>query len=377
MREKLKYFIINRAYDFKRGLTDNMHTEGGRLCFHSERKTGVGRYMTRLFDSGESGATWHRLLLKADGCEKEDLRITVFASDKNEITIKDDTMTLQEMFEDEELSFSEKAEAFRPFAAKQVSGASDILLHEVRGRYLWVMIEQYSSGAEPAGIVEIRIYLPAVSWIDYLPQIYRSSDRDTHFLERYLAIFQTVYEELDLEIASIAESFDPESTDRELLKWLSSWLDIRDTEIWTEEKLRQLLLRAVRLYRMRGTKQGLSELIELYTGEKPFIIEGFELMNNTAQLPAGYAPQSADSVDPYTVTVLVNQGHDLDVIRRIASQMLPVTLRLEIVELDPFIFLGEHSYLGINSSLGVYRPAALDGSSQLMLSTLSGGNEEE
>ena len=377
MRQKLKYFIINKADEFRRGLIKNMKPDGSGLCFGSDKKTGVGSFMTRIFDSGEYGTSWHRLVFGTKGCEKEDLRITVYVSDKNEISYGGETMTLYELFEDDRLTFEEKAEAFMPCRAKQVSGASDILLHEVRGRYLWLLIEQYSSGPAPAEISDIRIYLPAVSWIDYLPQIYRSSDGDTHFLERYLGIFQTVYEELDAEIAEMASRFDPESTERDLLKWLASWLDITDTNIWTEDKLRQLLLRAVRLYRMRGTRQGLSELIELYTGEKPFIIEGFELMNDNVQLPSGLDTARLKSADPYTVTVLVDQGHDLEVIRKIAMQMLPVTLSLEIVELDPFIFLGEHSYLGVNSSLGSYRPASLDGSSQLMLSTLGGENNDE
>ena len=377
MRQKLKYFIINKTDEYRRGLFENMEPNGSGLCFRSGKKTGVGSFMTRIFDSGEHGTSWHRLVFGTKGCEKEDLRITVYTSDKNEISSGGETMTLYELFEDDRLSLAEKADAFLPCRAKQVSGASDILLHEVRGRYLWLLIEQYSSGPSPAEISDIRIYLPAVSWIDYLPQIYRSSDGDTHFLERYLGIFQTIYEELDTEISQMAQRFDPESTEREFLKWLASWLDISDTSIWTEEKLRLLLLKAVRLYRMRGTRQGLSGLIELYTGEKPFIIEGFELMNDTAQLPSGVDAARLKSADPYTVTVLVKPGHDLEAIRKIAMQMLPVTLSLDIVELDPFIFLGEHSYLGVNSSLGSYRPASLDGSSQLMLSTLGGDNNDE
>ena len=377
MRQKLKYFIINKTEDYRRGLYENMEPRGGGLFFSLDKKTGVGSFMTRIFDSGEYDSSWHRLVIGASGCEKEDLKVTVYAAEKNEVSFGGDTMTLYELFEDDRLTLSQKTDAFACFTAKRVSGASDILLHEVRGRYLWVLIEQYSSGGSPAGLSDIMIYLPAVSWIDYLPQIYRSSDGDTHFLERYLAVFQTVYEELDAEIAGMSRRFDPESTDDELLEWLALWLDISDTDIWSGEKLRRLLLNAVRLYRIRGTRQGLSELIELYTGEKPFIIEGFELMNDTAQLPPGVDASRLKSADPYTVTVLVKRGHDLDVIRKIAMQMLPVTLELEIVELDPFIFLGEHSYLGVNSALGVYRPAALDGSSQLMLSTLGGDNNDE
>ena len=231
MRQKLKYFIINKTEDYRRGLYENMEPRGGGLFFSLDKKTGVGSFMTRIFDSGEYDSSWHRLVIGASGCEKEDLKVTVYAAEKNEVSFGGDTMTLYELFEDDRLTLSQKTDAFACFTAKRVSGASDILLHEVRGRYLWVLIEQYSSGGSPAGLSDIMIYLPAVSWIDYLPQIYRSSDGDTHFLERYLAVFQTVYEELDAEIAGMSRRFDPESTDDELLEWLASWLDISDTDM--------------------------------------------------------------------------------------------------------------------------------------------------
>ena len=44
----------------------------------------------------------------------------------------------------------------------------------------------------------------------------------------------------------------------------------------TEQKLRELLQSAVRLYRIKGTKPALQEVIQLYTGQKPLIIEQFE-----------------------------------------------------------------------------------------------------
>jgi hypothetical protein len=57
-------------------------------------------------------------------------------------------------------------------------------------------------------------------------------------------------------------------------------------------------------------------------------------------------------------------------VRRIALEMLPVTAELNLVVLEPYIFLNKFTYLGINSTLGQYRSAALDGKSQLTLSTL-------
>ena len=371
MKEKLKYFIINKAFDYNRGLFENMKINGSALCFNSERNTGVGRFMTRIFDSGERETRWHRLVIHTENCAAEDLKVTVYSADDIRLRFRDEELTIFELFGDSRYSLTEKLDAYKPFVVKQTSGVSDILLHDVSGRYLWLLIEQYSSG-ETAAIQDVRIFLPSYSWIDHLPGIYRRGDSDTHFLERYLGIFQTLYEELNDEITDMSYRFDPESADRDFLKWLAGWLNITDTCIWNEEQLRKLLKNAVRLYRMRGTKESLSEIIELYTGEKPFIIEGFEIRELAATVPNGKALLEMYGEDPWKVTVLVRPGYDTEIIRRIASEMLPVTSELNLVELDPYIFLDNYAYLGVNSSLGYYRPAVLDGSSQLMLSVLGG-----
>ena len=376
MREKLKYFIMNKAYDYNRGILENMVVKKGDLCFESRSKAGVGRFLTRIFDSGEREMIWHRLVINTKGCPDDDLKVTVYACDREKMKLDGEETNIFEVFGNDRLSLDRKLRAFAPMVKKQASGVSDILLHDVSGRYLWLLVEMYSPNDTSARIDDIMIYLPAESWIDRLPQIYRRSDRQGHFLERYLGIFQTFYEELDSEIAEISNCFDPECAESEFLEMLSGWLNIRDTSIWTEEQLRTLLLRAVSLYRMRGTKQGLSELLELYTGEKPFIIEGYAVRQQTEN-PNERALSAMYGSSPYTVTVLVKPGHNMEIIRRLAMEMLPATVELKLAELDSFISLDNYAYLGVNSSLGNYRPAVLDGRSQLSLSTLGGAPQEK
>ena len=372
MREKLKYFIINKAYDYDRGYYENMAVNGSSLCVSSEGGSGVGRFLTRVFDSGERGMSWHRLVIGTEDCEPETLRVTVYACDGGTVRYGGGTMSPEEFMAIEDIPLEERLRVLEPFAARQASGVSDLLLHGVSGRYLWVYTELYCPRGRKAGINDIRIYLPAGSWIDHLPGIYRQSDGESHFLERYLGIFQTFYEELDHEIADIAHRFDPDCAEADFLEWLAQWLNISDTKIWTEDQLRRLLLKAVEFYRKRGTKESLSELIELYTGEKPFIIEGSDVGELADRPELAEVLSTLYGADPSTVTVLVRQGFDTEVIRRIALEMLPVTAELNLVELDPYIFLGKHAYLGVNSALGVYRPAALDGRSRLTMTSLGG-----
>lgn len=375
MGGRLKYFIINKNADFMRGICEKMLLGGNRLEYFPENESGVGRFMTRIFDSKDKGMQWHRLLIKSDNCVRGDFRVEVFSTDFEEFRYAGRNLKIQEVFDNSELSMDKKIEFFEQFKVKKVSGATDILLHDVKGRYLWVLIEVYSRSGMPAAISEVKIFLPATAWIDELPRIYRKSDSETHFLERYLAIFQIFCEELDDRLGTIAECFDPQCAEYEFLEWIAAWMDISNARLWSEDKLRAFLLRAVTLYRQRGTRESLSEILELYTGEKPFIVENFEILryNGTKLYSDTLLPMYGN--DPYRITVLIKSElikseAEFNAVKKIASEMIPVSIQLNLVLLEPYIFLNKFSYIGINSVLGSYKPAVLDGKTAVTLSTL-------
>ena len=380
MREKLKYFILNNAYEFKRGICENMEVYGNALRFSSEKISGIGRFMTRVFDSGDRGTVWHRMLINAHDLSADELRVTVYASDSTEFFYKGAAYSIDDVFHNKKLSLEKKTEMFSVFEKKKVNGARDALLHDVRGQYLWIYIEVFGISGKPAVISDIRLYLPAESWIDRLPRIYRQSDKETGFLERYLGIFQTLYDEVEEEIDRISDRFDPECAESGFLEWLADWLDISDCSVWKEEKLRKLLLSAVSLYRSRGTRECLSRAIELYTGERPYIIENFSLREHIGTPAYDKTLSPMYGTDPYKIMILVRSevigsDSDKDVLWRIARELVPVTVDFELRVLEPYIFLGQYSYLGINTYLGKPGNAALDGRSRITFSVI-GENAE-
>lgn len=375
MREKLKYFILNNAYEFGRGICENMQVDGSVLRFSSERMSGIGRYMSRVFDSGDRGTVWHRILINAANCTADELHITVYATDNKEFSYKGTAYTIDEVLRDKSLNIDKKTEIFSGFVKRKINGARDALLHDVSGRYLWIYVEVFGISEKPATINNIRLFLPAESWIDRLPQIYRKSDVQNGFLERYLGIFQTLYEEVEAEIDRISDKFDPECAESGFLEWLADWLDISDCSVWKEDKLRRLLMSAVSLYRGRGTRESLSKAIELYTGERPFIIENFSLREHmgTSAYENTLVPMYGN--DPYKIFILVRSDvirsdSDKDIIYKIAREMMPVTVEFELKVLEPFIFLNQYSYLGINTYLGKPGNAALDGKSRITFSVI-------
>lgn len=90
---------------------------------------------------------------------------------------------------------------------------------------------------------------------------------------RFLLLFEHLLLPVDRQIDHLAQLFDPHVTPGELLPWLASWVDLVLDETWPEEKRRELIHSAVKLYQWRGTARGLKEYLRIYTGVTPEIFE--------------------------------------------------------------------------------------------------------
>jgi phage tail-like protein len=131
--------------------------------------------------------------------------------------------------------------------------------------------------------------------INYLPPIYH----EEQFLGQFLLAFEKILlgindnqeflqDELDdkvkferkgLEelIAITSIFFDPignefqplekrQRTPKEFLSWLASWVALSLRDDWEEEAQRRFISRIVSLYKQRGTKAGMVEMLKTYTG---------------------------------------------------------------------------------------------------------------
>lgn len=107
-------------------------------------------------------------------------------------------------------------------------------------------------------------------YLKYLPGIYTEQDE---LMGRFLMLFESFWAPIEMQIDAIHHYFDPKIMPADLLPWLANWVDLVLDERWSEEKRRTLLGSIVELYRRRGTKRGLQEYLEIYTGHKPTIIE--------------------------------------------------------------------------------------------------------
>ena len=113
---------------------------------------------------------------------------------------------------------------------------------------------------------------PKTSWIlKFLPIIYQNDSGAKRLLERFLATFESRFDESERLINKMPRYFDPEQViaddeDMRHLSWLESWLALDNLEYIGAEKNRKLTQSAVELYKQKGTPRGLKNLAEILTG---------------------------------------------------------------------------------------------------------------
>lgn len=110
---------------------------------------------------------------------------------------------------------------------------------------------------------------PYSRYLRDLPQIYHEAD----FLGRYLLIFETIWEPIQQRQDHGAMYLDPQTSPDPLVNWLGSWLGMAVDPHWPESRRRQLVSEAMDLYRWRGTRYGLTRMLEICTGLAPEILD--------------------------------------------------------------------------------------------------------
>lgn len=343
-------------------------------------------YLVKRFDCGRDDIQWHRIkldfILSGLGTQ-----IQVYYSATND----------RDMVE-ENVNWS-------PFVSPN---PGDALFEKdtAIGRYLWVKIELIGSEFDSPRIESLRIFFPRMSYLRYLPAIYQEDESSRIFIENFLSLFESFFVDIEEKIEGITRYFDPRGVPGDYISWLGSWLGMDTDETWTEDKKRKLLARASELYRMRGTREGLLEILELYLGDVPdvpdmwdeacrlqkkaldmLVKECYLTKDNCAAEWEKYLKSKSERIrssmymlgiieysqlnaivdkelkkmyadllgGPYCFIVLVNRAsiseEELKSIQRIVDSEKPAHTKGKVVELRPWIYLGGHSYLGVNTVL--------------------------
>ncbi len=356
-----QYFIWNLERAFSRGSSKNMVISEQGITLQDMKEKGV--YYTNLCDSGEEETEWERLVISAHAVFPEEIRISVFSSDTPDIFVRDTYVSIEEVLASDSVSIKEKDMLFQNRKQKETKLYEYILLHGIRGRFLWLRIQLESIRNDRPYIQEMQLFFPKISWMSFLPEVYQTGNS---FLERYLDIFQTMYQEMDDRIERLPEWYAVDSVPKERLIWLSQWLGVEDPYLWQEWQLRYLIRHSMELAEIRGTVDYLKRMICLYIGTVPYIVEYWQWAYEEMSSARRNRMEELYGRDSFCVTVVLEEQEftdekTLSALKRLITQSSPAHIDARLEILQPYIFLDQHSYLGLNSRLETWGNACLDG----------------
>jgi outer membrane protein assembly factor BamB len=179
-------------------------------------KSSKGTYISQAIDSRSIKMRWHRVLLNGEFKSGTQIKVSYYASDIKPENPEDEKRLITDL---PQQSWTEL-----------ISGASSIQCEEKRdalfqrkteNRYLWFRIELHGSETLSPILKKLTVYFPRSSYLDYLPAIYREDVLSEDFLERFLSIFESIFQEAELSIDGITRFFDALGTPPEFLSWLA------------------------------------------------------------------------------------------------------------------------------------------------------------
>lgn len=206
-----------------------------------------GELTTTAIDSGLSRCRWHRIRVDADVPAAATLRVSVAVTED-----------------------AEPAESDWQHAA---TGATDVLVDQPPGRYLYLRLRLESDGVVTPVVRRIRLDFPRSTSADLLPAAFREDPAADDFTERFLSLFDATIEDIDRVIDRYPGLLDDRTLDAEALPWLGGLLGLAFESGWDTGVRRALIAAAPRLFRGRGTAAAVREAVSIVFGVEPVIDE--------------------------------------------------------------------------------------------------------
>lgn len=382
MKKQRNYFVINKRSDYEKSAFENMEYDSDGFFIGDKSVRNRGVYLSRVLDSREREMEWHRFTVKISHADSSPYKIKIYTAEEPAVSWKGEQILLKTLIQDQQVSMEDKLACMEPYLGLEATGKPDLLLHEVKGRYLWFSIEVYQQNEQQLRFEEITAYFPKQSWLSYLPELYEASDSE-HFLDRYLSVFQSIYDDMNQQIKDIPYLLDVQTADSEYLDFLCQWIGITKSQMWKEEKKRLLLSKAAKLFQMRGTRAGILEVLQMYLDKKEvFLVEKYFWNRYRLSSSRRQLFETLYGTSSYTISVLVKDEDvgspkEYKTLFQVLDSMKPAQADLNLVVLKPSIVLDGHSYLGINSTLCSYQRASLDGKSVMSFAVIGSTQQKE
>lgn len=330
---KTSYFQFDREL-WEEGVFSNCRCAGSALLVSGPKAV----YLSPLLDSGAAETAWGRARLSIDALGDGCVQFSCAAADRADAL--------------------PAADACPPFPRPAIESnrPADLPLFAAKGRYLRFRLAFHLHDSSSPRVSALRIDFPMRSIAEFLPAFYRDARDPSLFLYRFLALYQAPMEDLAEAIAAFPARLDADAAEGDALFSLAAWAGVEEPSLWPAQSLKRLIGQSLRLCARKGTRTGLVDLLTLYLGAPPLVIETGALAQacGKALYDQIYAPLLGS--DRYSFYVLVEAGKIADRreakrLQRIIDLFKPAHTNARLILLERFTVLGGHSYLGINSAL--------------------------
>lgn len=115
--------------------------------------------------------------------------------------------------------------------------------------------------------------------VEGLPSPYRFAEllpaifQEDEFVQRWMLGFDTVLSPVASVLDNVEAYFDPAVAPQDFVAYLATWVGVELDETWSDDARRELVRRAVELFKIRGTVEGLRQHVAIYAGVTPEIEE--------------------------------------------------------------------------------------------------------
>lgn len=158
------------------------------------------------------------------------------------------------------------------------------------GRFLWLRLDLEGGDTAVPRVLALRAEKPAPHLLDKLPAVFSADPVGAGFLHRYLHLLSGAITDLDRAAEARHILLDPSAAPSEMLPWLASLVGLVLDDRWPESARRELIGRAVPLFRGRGTVPALTEMIRILLGVEPVLVEQFRYrgIGDPSRVGSGY-----------------------------------------------------------------------------------------
>jgi phage tail-like protein len=204
-----------------------------------------GTFLTGALDSDIDRCAWHRVELIGSVPDATSVEVASLTSDEKRPVAAD-------------------SPGWQPCLLSGGYDNPDCLVQSGPGQYLWLKITLRSNAQISPRIHAIKIHFPRLSYLQYLPAVYQEDPDSRLFLDRFLSLFQSSFDDFDRRIDDMWELFDALSVPEKFFNWLAGWLALPVDPTWAMEKKRAKLKGAFAAHQKRGTVAGIEQAIQDY-----------------------------------------------------------------------------------------------------------------